>query len=832
MKLKYQNNIFILIILLFICLLNGCKKEDHSRFQASWSAKDPILTPYNIRKHEKDLGNLVLNSSFELGKFYYEENNIESFDINGWKKVGDGIEWINTENNKYKYNEAFEGTHAIKISRESADETDKDGSGIMSDYIKVIPGNYSLNLFLRLENICPNQARIGTKMFDAINIRLQYYDKNKIEIDGTEYNAFNNIRVDNRFKSYTLSNYQYIDELEWGEIHGRTANFPFYNGDIPDKTRYVKIFIGLKGSGKMWIDNIDYRYTSENFTLKERLEPYFDSSYSVHDLVFPIPRFIIKKNSIEYYNAEDGLSPIIVLPENADKELIEYADILKETFGLRIKNIIPDYNIDEIKIVKGLQLDEFSNKQFIISVGATNLYNQNIAPFADSVIQKTKQSYCITTIENMSNAVLINAHCSEGYNNALSTICQLFGNDYTVFHAANIVDYPDFLQRAYLIHEFAGGLTELSSKLKLFNEYKLNSPYFEICQNIEKQKEFQSIDNLVFTGLEKYSIMIDLLKEGNQSSTILKNIKQLHKSKYKPPESILISGQENYIYDNCISGKLDYDSIICLQENKQRKHIELLSKISKITNGSSNLEFIAPWSRLDIIDKSLGQAEFYYHDINDHISENISFYWTGGSFYSVAIDNAEFQRINTIMGKSPILFDNSLYPTEIRFEKESVRNYYAGKIRTLSLFEPYNLETFNEFCNQSYNNKILLNLNSLSELNTIRILTAANYFWNSSTYNPDQSLWIVLSKLYGRENAINLINYSDSYYGLKEICQKMKIDGLQHKNLRIANVFAKSLKENFSLLANNLGNEKIIEEINIINIELFNSYNKIIASGN
>ena len=75
----------------------------------------------------------------------------------------------------------------------------------------------------------------------------------------------------------------------------------------------------------------------------------------------------------------------------------------------------------------------------------------------------------------------------------------------------------------------------------------------------------------------------------------------------------------------------------------------------------------------------------------------------------------------------------------------AIRSYYAGKLRVLSLFEPYQLHAYNDFYEQSGNKKILLNVGQLSACKAIRVMTAADYFWNTSEYNADKALWIVIT---------------------------------------------------------------------------------------
>ena len=60
-----NKTLFLFAILLIFSLISGCNKDDQSRLQANWSAKDPIAIPFNNRNHQFKLGNLVQNSSFE-----------------------------------------------------------------------------------------------------------------------------------------------------------------------------------------------------------------------------------------------------------------------------------------------------------------------------------------------------------------------------------------------------------------------------------------------------------------------------------------------------------------------------------------------------------------------------------------------------------------------------------------------------------------------------------------------------------------------------------------------------------------------------------------------
>ncbi|MFC2152078.1 beta-N-acetylglucosaminidase domain-containing protein [Bacteroidota bacterium] len=802
--------IFPVVLLVFIgsVVFFACKKkDDQSRLQASWSSKDPIAIPFNVRNHQRSLGNLVINPSFETGKIYYEESNVKSYDIAGWKKVGNNIKWINSDNGEFDSNEVYEGNHAIKIERKSADETEITGDGIISDFIKVIPGNYSLKLFLKLENVCPNQARIGTKIYDAVNIRLQYFDKNKIEITGNEFDAFQNKKIDNTFKSLTLSNFWNIEEFGWGEVHGKTANFPFFNGDIPDEARYVKIYIGLKGTGKMWIDNIDFHYTADNFTVLERLKPYFDSSYLATDLVYPQPKHITKKSSFKFLNKDSVKYPIIVISDKADKKIEELASKLKTEL---ISKIIKSDNtlLPNIEIVNKVEQETVSKNQMIISIGNNQLYQNNSNSLPDSLISEHKSAYYIYSLAENDNVVFINAADHKAFKYAINSFLQLFDFNNATYFGADIVDYPDFEERALLIHHFDRDIASFKKTLNLFKQFKFSQLYFEwYGDNNSNYYPSNSLNEFLDENNIDYSFMIDV---NNQID------KKINTNSFsKSVNSVLVYNDYFQKSEFCNSDL-----------NVKNDQLDYFSDFNKL---GINIEYLPPWNRLDIIDQSHGEAEFYFRDLKRTVSENVTMYWMGSSHISKSIDFAEWKRINNIYNTSPVLLDNSLLGYNERFKIDYIKGYYAGKIRVLSLFESYNCDLFNDFY-QSGGRKVLLNTNNLSELNAISILSAANYYWNTESYNPDKSLWIVLNKLYGRENAIKLLQFNDAYFGLNEICQKMETDGLQFKNVRIAKNFESELNNYFNELKNSIDNTDLLAEIEKLTIEILKKYNELTSS--
>lgn len=804
----FKKSISILTLGIVLISFFGCKKDDQTRLQAGWTSKDPIAIPFNARNNEKELGNLVNNPSFETGKVYYAESTVKSYDIAGWKKIGQNITWINNSVEK-ENDEVYDGLHSIKIERSNADETEKTGEGIISDYIKVIPGNYSLKLFLKLKDVYPNQSRLGTKMYDAINIELKYFDKNKIEISGEDLNAFTRSKIDNSFKAFSLANYSHIKEFGWGEIYGKTANFPYFDGDIPDDARYVKLFIGLKGTGTMWIDQIDFRYTDQNFTMLERLQPYFDSSYLPNEMVFPQPQKLHKNSKFLFYHVDASVYPIIVIPQNAKQSIKEFANGLKSFLEESIASADKSVN-PKIKIVNQFNLPD-SLQQMVISVGSTTIYNQYKDLIKDTLLYQKEQSYLIYQLKNKEKLVFVNSRSDEGYLNALRTLKQLFVSKNATFYGANIIDYPDFKKRNLFIDSFKDDLASFNRNLQLLSEYKLNGLFLNWNEE-GSNYPFRSIQQIATQNIH-FGAMVDLMDYSDKksfSSLIKENFHSI----------ILDSGDSSDCDEMDLKKRCSSDF-----EFVNQLYNELKNK-----NYRTQLGFIPRWSNLSSIDQGYEDVYFYLYHMNQSLPRSIDLYWSGPTDHSSSIDCAEFNRIKLLYNSTPSLLGYSLMGMEHRFDFEYTRQYYAGKIRTQSIFKPHNLRVCSNLYHQNTNSDIIIGSTSCTEMETISILTALDFAWNEQSYNPNKSAWIALNKLYGKQLAIKIIRFNDAYFGLKEICQKIENNGLLHKNSRVANKFEIALEKAFSEIRNNCSNTDLITELELLKKEQVQRYKNIMAS--
>ncbi|MCP5054847.1 MAG: hypothetical protein GY940_47215, partial [bacterium] len=230
---------------------------------------------------------LVVNPSFEDGRRHASKA-ADNPVLPGWETVGPHVQWAGQKSGDTAGREVNSGSHAVKITRHAAGERDE-AEGVLSDFLPVIPGNYNFTYHVRLKDIVSHKHRLGVKLYDAVVIKVLFFDRDKRPIEPDTMNPVSNSLIDNSDKSYSFSNYWTIDDFPWARVRGRSYNYPFSEGDIPDNTRYVRLFLGLKGTGTMWLDNIDYRYSKWNFTALERFRPYFDRKLTLKESIIPTP---------------------------------------------------------------------------------------------------------------------------------------------------------------------------------------------------------------------------------------------------------------------------------------------------------------------------------------------------------------------------------------------------------------------------------------------------------------------------------------------------------------------------------------------------------------
>lgn len=819
-------------------VVNACSTTEYAQKKYHtdrWSSSEPLTIAYEIRQGQFERGNLVANPSFEENLAIKDTTGSAS-KIKGWEIVGRNVSWVDRDSADFTEEDVKSGRHAVKILRKKANELDE-AEGIISDYIAVIPGNYYFSYNVKLKNISNNKYRLGVQLYDAVVIKVYFFDEAKQPIEPGAWNPVGRSLIDNSDKGYSFSNYWTIADFPWAEVRGRTYNYPFSEGDIPDRTRYVRLFFGLKGTGAMWIDDIVYRYSKWNFTALERLKPYIARPLTLAESIIPTPQRIQKIDDIIFYDSTwpRFRLPVIVLPKNPAAADYTAAKILQEKINEILGRVMPapEFNSSRIRIYEDdFSFNDLLKATLVFSIGRNKVYEKVRPRLPLAAVQDKSQGYVIKAAQiSHTRIVFLDGKTPLARYYAAATAIQLFEADKAVYHNATVVDYPDFLGRSYVFKNWKDS-AELQNDLNSMSRlslYKLNKVYLGFNRGGEK---WHQTDDLHRQGikeagkLSRESGVMSLAMMANpyshlgfetsaeelsdqlrytwthgspQSLEMLKNL-------YKPAlnagaETIMLLADDSVPHagrnrqNYSLYTVEDKERFVTLQ-NAQAHVINKLKQWIDREFPGTRLEFCPPWYSNEHIDRSEGKAENYFKDLIFQIPPEVVIVWTGPTVRSLSIDTADLYRYRTLIGRWPMIWDNTLYA-----RNHESRNYggypahYPGKVRMCNLFEPYDTYRPKEFQKYSAGRHMYTNGAASSEVYKIKYATVADYEWNTAAYNPELALWKTLTRTYGRTVAEQLLRFNDAYYGIYEMWLRLKSEGTKPKYLKNAQKFLDNMRD-------------------------------------
>jgi hypothetical protein len=776
---------------------------------AAWSSSDPSSIPYEIRVQQLAKGNLAPNPSFER-----ENQPAGGKEPEGWEKVGNQVEWLDRESGAAG-DDVRHGSRAVKIHRKTAGELEE-AEGVMSDFIPVIPGNYDLTYDVRLKNVDGNRRRLGGRLGDAVTVRVFFFDAEKKPLDPTAMNPVGGSLIDTSDKSYSFANYWSVDEFPWATVRARTYNYPFSEGDLPDRTRYVRLFFGLKGTGTLWLDDVMFRYSKWNFSALERLKPYIDRPLSPVERLNPAPKEIQLSREVAYLEpgAQSLAPPLIVLPDYPAPAERAAAHLLEKKLNAALARIRPAGSASEFRaqvVERNSNADEVPNARLIFSIGQNRLLRRLAPALPLASIRNRDQGYVITPVETGScHVVFLLGETAVSSFYAAATAVQLLEEDRCVYHSAAVIDYPDFLGRSYLLKrwETLADLDRDLEGLEMMSLHKLNKAYagYEGPTKVWHQPDalfkagidetgrwcretgVMSLGIMVnpYSHFEKWSAADALnhqarytwIHAGAESRETLQHVFKLGLEAG--------AGTIMLLADDFVPHEGRNPMIFSLYTPQDREHfVNLQSAQAHVINRlkawidrdypGTRFEFCPPWYANEFIDRSEGKAEVYMKELSALIQKEIAIIWTGPTVRSLSVDMADLRRYRDIIGRWPMFWDNTLYARNLETNiYGGYTTYYPGKVRMCNLFEPLDTDRPAGFHELNDSRHMYVNGTAESEAYRIKFATVADYEWNTSAYNPEVSLWKALVKAYGPACAKEILFFNEAYYGLYEACMRME----------------------------------------------------------
>ena len=763
------------IILIFFTVLIGCKKNKTIEV-VNWSNSRLLEIPQKVRFQQYQKGNLVINPSFEERKLIKFDSLNYTYNISYWKKEGFNINYIDRKvDSLLPYEVVSDGLRSIEISRSEANEYMEAGDGVTSDFIKVIPGMYDLYLDIKCKDIKPNSQRFNKFLNDAVDIRLLYFDRNKIPVVSQTYHPGINKIIDNSFKGFSFSHFEQIDSTYWCTVKGISGYYPFNESIIPDDAKFVKIYIGLKGTGKIYIDNVRLFYSKENLTPRERSEIYFDSISVNTGLIIPTPQYITFIDSFYYFNPDSGLNlePYILISKNINENL-PAVSILKNKLIKIFSASRFKFDINNIKT--GTVVPEnYKKNSLIISIGNTDLLQNHIDDSVYTILDKHKnESYYIDFIKDSLSVLFIYGLNDKSLYYATETALQLFQGFKLL--SCRIIDYPYFHNRSILTESviITNELSEFITKYRINEIYKPGDP---VNNNYLSSYPSLSYDNLVLPA------------------SMAKKNKALFKD------------ENNYVVP-------DIENVTAISKKHNKVLKNLYSKGFKVY-------FLSPYYCNNNIIENTEICKFYFHNLT--IRKNIEFIWYGANYNSQYFDDIQMEFFKSFTGKYPIAVDNSQDTKSPSLKLNKYYTYYPEKIVMGNIYDPYD--------NKMLINKhtsTMLQINTRDIFSNFRIATFGDYLWNPKEYNPDLSLYKVLVNEFGLNTAKYFYYYNDAYCGLLSTINTIINEGSTNKTLKSSEKEIVMLNIAYEEIKKSIPHHKdIIDELYILKIMIVNKYNTV-----
>lgn len=864
-----RKTVLITVIVVMLFSFNRCVEDDSNLpSTVGWSSHDPTSIPLRQRMIQADRGNLVKNPSFEQGRIINIDSNTVSNNITGWTWVGSHVDWISSADGTGNARaEVHSGKYAVRIHRENADETIGQGEGIISDFIRIIPGNYRFTFWIRLKDVRSYQERLGTRIDDAIDIRVLYYDKNRLLISGKTYNPRRKANIDQSFKALPFAGFWGIDSLGWSQVWGRTTNDVLTEGDVPDEAKFVKIFFGLKGTGTMWIDDVDFRYTLRNFTSIEKSMRYFDTTFTAVDMLVPAPKKAIGLAPLTYhYPGTDSLPyPVIVIAQHASRQTYAAARLLQNRLDMLFERIHGKEHKSRVLITHGIPDQVIEGGGLVFNIGRNQLAERRVSGLALAELKGHEQGYIIQPDSLSPNLVHLVGSDAEGDFYAAVTAAQLLDESSFVYHQSRIIDYPDIRQRSFLISAVTASSGEIAhgGKLDDMLMLKMNRGYIDYYRSrtlwestgtaylrglneIGKEAGQQGIIQLAFM-VNPYAFLpastrLDSIDPGlrkrwmHSSASSVSKLRAWIRAGLEAGASTLVLCTNDYLpYEEghplnfCLYAERDRDVYI----NLQQAHLELIRSLlaSPGIGRSVKLEFIPPWYANEQVDQSRGKGEQYLRELADKMPDHVSLLWSGSSPQSYSADDADFHRYTGLAQRDLVFWDNSLNTLPGIMSDTSLVMSLSLKLRTMNLFEPYRVKFTGDTLPGYLTGKILVNSPIDSELMKIRIATAADYMWNTRTYDPDLSLWKVLVSRYGQEAGMNLYRFNQSYMTLFGILKALKSDSGNQRYARQIKDQLEVMQETLAILDGLIPHHpRLLNELKSLKLDMEHTFNKEVST--
>jgi hypothetical protein len=533
--------------------------------------------------------------------------------------------------------------------------------------------------------------------------------------------------------------------------------------------------------------------------------------------------------------------PKIIVPVHPEKGTEMAASLLTEKIvqGLKKAGASSDI-VSHIKVQYVISQEELNRSALVFSIGKSVLYKKYREFLPVNAISVHDQGYFIFTSNDLPNVIFLAGNNETGDYYASATAVQLFDQRIPIFYNARIIDFPDMVQRCFSIEAWKNH-KELEYDLATIQDllpYKLNGTYIGMDPDVPDPFYMKTLEGFgkLWENRDLFRFIQWIVPDPARSFASSDSVASCGMHAMTGPvadrevqlKKIIMTGIRSHASGLSIapsfilpdSATLEYSPAEVLKltdlfRDESQFFIRLQKYMQDQCPGQC-LEYCLPWYNNELVDYSLGYADVFLAPLMDDMDKNVTFLWSGSSYYTVHTDAADVFRYSSLLNRIPVLLDNSMLTESKKACYGGSAPYYPHKVRLYNFLEPYSNDELHYYGDRVNKKRVFINQSVHSELDKIKILTALDFYWNMDAYDPDFSLWKILVSRYGRDAARELLVFGDDLAAILEITILLQQNDQVSKNFRTGNEILSSLKEHLDRITGFLGSDNsLVDELNV-----------------
>ncbi|MCA9773590.1 MAG: beta-N-acetylglucosaminidase domain-containing protein, partial [Myxococcales bacterium] len=631
-----------------------------------------------------------------------------------------------------------------------------------SDPVSVAPGFYALGGRIRLE-VGDESARAPVE--SLLDIHLEPLDEN-----GVPTGPPSDLLA-------ALEGVEARDLASWTSVDFRPARGADAGIEFAEGTRSVRVVVGLKGPGVLWLDDPRLARSRWNQTLRERVAPHYADIRDDAPLVFPTPRRLDWNGaSVPVAWTDGAVSPCLIGNAGGGAAREGIAQV-RQTLTLLAGHPV------ELTPIEAVAQDSARRCSVVIALelsGVGNPEAYSIEPIADATPPWIR----------------VRAGGGRGLYYALATLAQLLypapegAPERVRLWTARVEDAP-----AYALRGISGWgrysrafdreleMARWAPSVKL-NAFFFNYPalgnrwwepgdaYWRVIERLGAERRRH--------GLFTLGALLNVYAARGRDPAVEFRVSDPGDlGRARAVAARMAGAGVNHVMlcaDDLVprvgEGPFDYGLRDPVDADRfgtlAAAHGYLIAEIQRAV-GDAALSFVPPWYNDFFWTAGGSSATAYLEALGATAPTRVPFVWTGPTVRSLVVDGPRMDRFARAVGGRPLLlWDNTLYARSHRalWRDSPVHAHQA------SWFEPYGTVLPPDAAKRLAG--VYLNGHA-TERFRVQYMTAADYLWNPEDYDPDRSLAVTLVLLYGKELADRILIWDERHWAAREQLNRARV---------------------------------------------------------